>query len=176
MGGNGRSGKSEKNRTSWRHCHCSDLLIPSTDPFGRIESIHIAQIVYTGTPGSPLIRRRILVVDDDTDLRQMYQLALALAGFDVMGASNGIDALGIVEQHPPDLVILDLGLPLLDGFAVQQEIAAQAATRHIPIVVVTGLDVDASSLDVPRLLKKPVTPDEVVRIVWQCLGSSLSNA
>jgi DNA-binding response OmpR family regulator len=132
--------------------------------------------VLTAAPGRLLSRRRVLIVEDDASLRHMYQLALSLSGLDVMCAGDGLEALSIVEQHPPDLVVLDLGLPLLDGISVQQEIAAHAETCHVPIVVVTGCDIDPSSLDVPWLLRKPVTPDEVVRVVWECLGPSFSKA
>jgi CheY-like chemotaxis protein len=116
--------------------------------------------------------RRILVVEDDADLRQMYRLALSLVGYEVLGAGNGIEALTLLEQHPPDLVLLDLGLPALDGFAVQQEITARGGRPPVPIVVVTGLQVSPDSLPVPCVLRKPVTPDQIVWAVAQCLDGA----
>ena len=83
-------------------------------------------------------RQTILVVEDDEDLRRLFRTALMLAGFDVMEAGDGLEALLRIDQSPPDLVVLDLVLPRLSGIAVQQEIAAQAVTRDIPVVVITG--------------------------------------
>ena len=113
----------------------------------------------------------ILVVEDDDDLRRAFRLALTLSGFDVEEACDGHEALVRLELRPPDLVVLDLGLPAVSGEAVRQEIAAQAYTRDIPIVVVTGSSEDLSRLDVPCVLRKPVVPDEVVAAVRSCLRS-----
>jgi CheY-like chemotaxis protein len=120
--------------------------------------------------------KRILIVDDDADLRRMFRLALTVAGYDVEEAGDGLDALQLVENNPPDLVVLDLVLRSLDGFSVQQELAARAFTRHIPIVVVTGSTLDTTSLDVACVLRKPVMPDDLVRTVAQCLASGASTA
>jgi two-component system phosphate regulon response regulator PhoB len=116
-----------------------------------------------------MARKRILVVEDDADLRRMFKTALSLAGFDVDEASDGLDALRIVELRTPDLVVLDLMLHALDGISVQQELAARAVTAHIPIVIVTGSTIDTTALDVACVLQKPVMPDELVRTVRQCL-------
>jgi CheY-like chemotaxis protein len=120
--------------------------------------------------------KRILVVDDDADLRRMFRMALTVAGYDVEEAGDGLDALQLVENNPPDLVVLDLVLRSLDGFSVQQELAARAVTRHIPIVIVTGSALDTNALDVACVLRKPVMPDDLVRTVAQCLGSGAPTA
>ena len=106
----------------------------------------------------------------------MYRLALAMAGFDVDEAADGIDALRIIENRLPDLVILDLVLQVLDGLSVQQELAAGAHTAAIPIVVVTGSNIPTESLSVARVLKKPIMPDELIRTVRHCLDSGASIA
>jgi DNA-binding response OmpR family regulator len=116
-------------------------------------------------------RHRILIVEDDADLRLMYRTALAMAGFDVQEAGDGLDGLRIIDRDPPDAMILDLGLPRIDGAAVRSEIAAQAHTRHIPVIVVTGLPGDHTALNVPCVLRKPVSPDEVVNAVRDCLAA-----
>jgi CheY-like chemotaxis protein len=115
------------------------------------------------------IRQTILVVEDDADLRRMFRTALALAGYDVREASDGTHALRLIDEDPPDLVVLDLLLPFLGGLAVQQEIASHAHTQSIPIVVVTGSNMNLDMLDVPCVLRKPVSPDELVRVVQHCL-------
>ncbi len=115
---------------------------------------------------------RILVVEDDADLRRMFRTTLAMAGYDVEEAGDGIDALRVVENRTPDLIVLDLVLRVLDGVSVQQELAACTVTSQIPIVVVTGSTINTDELPVARVLHKPVNPDELVRTVKQCLASS----
>lgn len=116
-------------------------------------------------------RRTILVVEDDEDLRRLFRTALMLAGYDVVEAGDGLEALLRIDQAPPDLVVLDIVLPRLSGIAVQQEIAAQAVTREIPIVVITGSAMEADNLDVACFLRKPVSPEQVVDVVRRCLAS-----
>jgi len=115
--------------------------------------------------------KRILIVEDDADLRRMFRMALTIAGYDVEEAGDGIEALQLVENNPPDLVVLDLILRALDGFSVRQELAARASTRHIPIVVVTGSSLNTGGLDVACVMRKPVMADELVRTVVTCLAS-----
>jgi two-component system, OmpR family, alkaline phosphatase synthesis response regulator PhoP len=113
--------------------------------------------------------RHILIVEDDPDLRRLWRLALSLEGFDVTEASDGVDALRIIEENRPDLVVLDLGLPRLSGLSVRQEIAAHAVTSDLPIVVVTASDENLDHLAVPCVLRKPLTPDQLVYTVRLCL-------
>ena len=101
----------------------------------------------------------------------MYRSALGFAGFDVVEAYDGLAALHILDQRTADLVILDLMLPTLDGLTVQQEIAAHAHTRDIPIVIVTGSGVPLDHVNVSCVLRKPVSPDEVVAAVRRCLAA-----
>ncbi len=117
-------------------------------------------------------RTTILIVEDDLALRHMYRTALAFAGFDTAEFGNGLEALRHIDTDPPDAVVLDLGLPLIDGFTVQQDIAARALTRLIPIVVVTGSGNDLDWLEVASVLRKPVTPDELVDAVRKSLSSA----
>ena len=113
----------------------------------------------------------VLVVEDDPALRRMYRTALALAGFNVVEADDGLAALHFLEHRAPDLVVLDLMLPTMSGLVVQQEIAAHAHTRSIPIVIVTGSDLSLDHLDVPCVLRKPVSPESLVDAVRSCLAS-----
>jgi len=119
--------------------------------------------------------RIFLVVKDDAPLRAMYRTALRMAGFYVNEASNGLEALRALDSDPPDLVVLDLGLPIVSGYAVRTEIAAHSHTRNIPVVVVTGTEPDAP-LDVPCLLRKPVSPEALVAAVNKCLVEEKSAA
>ncbi len=117
----------------------------------------------------------LLIVEDDDDLRRMYRAALSLAGFEVIEAQDGLSALHILEQRTVNLVVLDLMLPTLDGLTVQQEIAAQASTRDVPIMIVTGSTLPLDDVKVPCILRKPVSPDELVLAVRQCLASGASS-
>jgi DNA-binding response OmpR family regulator len=117
-------------------------------------------------------RKAVLIVEDDIDLRLLYRTALSWNGFDVREAPDGIAALVEIEQHRPDLVVLDLGLPRLGGLSVQQELAAHVQTRRIPIVVVTGSTENLADIPVDCVLKKPATPERLVEVVQTCLASA----
>jgi DNA-binding response OmpR family regulator len=117
----------------------------------------------------------VLIVEDDPDVRRMYRAALSLAGFDIIEAHDGLAALHVLEQRSAHLVVLDLMLPTIDGLTVQQEIAAQAGTRDIPILIVTGSTLPLDDVKVPCILRKPVSPDELVSAVRRCLASGASS-
>jgi DNA-binding response OmpR family regulator len=119
--------------------------------------------------------RIILVVEDDASLRLLWRAALRFEGFDVIEAGDGIEALRAMEQRTPDLVILDLGLPRLGGVSVRQEIGAQAITRNIPVVIVTGSAENLEHLDVSCVLRKPVAIDELIRSVHTCMQSGAAG-
>jgi DNA-binding response OmpR family regulator len=121
-------------------------------------------------------RETVLIVEDDAAVRRMYRAALGFAGYDIIEAHDGPAALLVLEQRTADLVILDLILPTLNGLAVQQEIAAHASTRHIPIVIVTGSDMSLAGIDVPCILRKPISPEQLVATVRTCLKSGASGA
>jgi CheY-like chemotaxis protein len=114
-------------------------------------------------------RTTVLVVEDDDSLRHMYGTALGFAGFEVHEARDGFNALQRIDSDPPDAIVLDLGLPVVDGLVVQQDIAARASTRHIPIIVVTGSGQDLEWLDVQCVLRKPVSLDALVETVKKCV-------
>ena len=120
--------------------------------------------------------KRILIVEDDADLRRLFRMSLIVAGYDVEEASDGIEALQLVENRTPDLVVLDLVLRVLDGLSVQQELAARAVTQHIPVVIVTGSTLAPGGFNVARVLRKPVMPDELVRTVSMCLAAGAPEA
>jgi len=113
-----------------------------------------------------MTKRRILVIEDDPALAAMYQTALSFAGFDVAVSGDGLTALEDIDEEHPDLVILDLRLPQLDGSTILRELAATPDTRNIPIIVVTGGDAE----DLPAsssVLRKPVDPALLVAAVEQ---------
>ena len=111
-------------------------------------------------PPSP---SRILLVDDNLDAARSTELLLRQAGHDVIVAHDGAAAIEIALRHRPDVAILDVGLPQIDGYGVARELRRQTA---IPLVAVTGYAPEKStSLLFDAYLVKPVQPEELVSIL-----------
>ena len=117
-------------------------------------------------------RPSVLIVEDDPELRTLYRTTLALAGYTVVAAGDGVDALRHIENETPDVIVLDLGLPLLGGRDVHREIMSNAKTADIPIVVVTGDTNRLERSEFRCLLEKPFDLDELVAAVERCLRQS----
>ncbi len=107
----------------------------------------------------------MLVIEDETELRTMYRTALVLDGFEVVEAANGLDALRRLESNMIDLIVLDMGLPTLSGRSFLLELTVKADTRKIPVVIVTGSTKTFNSLNIARVLRKPVSGDQLVETV-----------
>lgn len=88
------------------------------------------------------VRPSLLVVDDDDDLRTLYAEALGGKGFDVWPAEDGRRAIEILAERTPSAVVLDMGMPHASGLAVLHEIRDNPKTKHLPVVVVTGVPID----------------------------------
>ena len=115
---------------------------------------------------------RILVVEDDTELANMYRAALRFAGFDVHTAHDGLAALHAMDSDRPDLVVLDLLLPTMQGEAVLEEIAALKGTARIPVIVVTGGDPSHAAAQAAAVLRKPCAPDLLITAIEDRLRAS----
>ena len=85
------------------------------------------------------MRKKILIVDDDPDQREMIHSSLKEAGFEISTATNGVEGLEKARSESPDLIILDVMMPKMDGFAVCVTLREDAATASIPILMLTGL-------------------------------------
>src|SRR5882762_8329636 len=110
---------------------------------------------------------RILIVDDERRNRQELEALLGPEGFELLIAASGDDALAIVAQHPPDLILLDVMMPGMDGYEVAGRIKSTLATKNIPIIMITALDDrDARMLGLSAgaedFLTKPVDRAELV--------------
>lgn len=119
---------------------------------------------------APFIKRRpsVLIVDDDRDVREMLTTALRMAGFDVWLAVDGITALQQVEHRAPDIVLLDLDLPVVNGIAVHQELVSHNDTRDLPVIILTGTDWH-SPFRTFATLRKPVDPGTLVSVLRRAL-------
>jgi DNA-binding response OmpR family regulator len=120
-------------------------------------------------------RPRVLIVEDDADLRRMFRQALVFGGFEVQEAGDGLQALRSLDADPPDVMVLDLALPLVSGYGVRQEVASQAHLRQIPVVVVTGQPGPHHGLDAACLLQKPVAPEKLIDVVRSCIASGSAS-
>ena len=121
-------------------------------------------------------KTRVLIVEDDETLRRLLSMSLQFAGFDVQEAADGLQALKLVDINPPDLIVLDLVLPGIDGLAVRAQLAGDAHTRTIPVVILTGSSLDLRNIDSACILRKPIHPHDVVRAVEKCLRVGSSTA
>jgi DNA-binding response OmpR family regulator len=109
----------------------------------------------------------VLVVDDDSDLRQLTARILVLNGYDVIEAGDGRIGLGCLAESIPDLVILDLHMPVMDGWAfrAEQQDLADRRLADIPILLLTGEEAAADHahlLHAAGLVQKPYDPEELL--------------
>jgi DNA-binding response OmpR family regulator len=109
------------------------------------------------TPGHPksigperkasAIGARVLIVDDAQDTREVYALFLRDEGFQVAVAEDGVTGLTFAQQHPLDIIILDLMMPRMDGFEVTRRLRADDRTRNIPIIIFSGFEKETDTAD-----------------------------
>ncbi|MGA3162996.1 MAG: response regulator [Verrucomicrobiota bacterium] len=130
------------------------------------------------------MRRKILVVEDDTDQLELIRVVLEKAGFAIGTAANGTDALVKTRSISPDLIILDLMLPGLNGFDICETLRKDPQTASLPIIMLTGLCSEFGRLaglesGASEFLTKPFKTDELVSKVDKLLrayGSSKAKA
>jgi CheY-like chemotaxis protein len=120
-------------------------------------------------------RRSVLLVEDDDELRLVFRTVLVIAGFDVREAVDGLDALLRVESELPDVIVLDLGMPRVNGKDVLTELSRHASTQNIPIVIVTGSREELDEVDRDCILRKPVMPELLVETVRRCVKTGGGN-
>jgi DNA-binding response OmpR family regulator len=117
---------------------------------------------------------RILVVDDDQDSRTLLELALSTSGYAVETAINGLDALRAARRARPHLILLDLAMPVMDGFAFRTEQLRDTTLRQIPVICVSGRH-DAlrasRGLHVAKCIPKPFDLDVVLASVRELVNS-----
>jgi len=124
--------------------------------------------------------RRILCIEDESEMIDLIRLILSRRGFEVKGAAGGRDGLRMVKEELPDLVLLDLMMPDMDGWEVYQQMKADESTRQIPVIVITA---KAQSIDkvlglhiakVDDYIAKPFSPQDLLKSVEKVLSKSLA--
>lgn len=119
----------------------------------------------------------ILVVEDYDDAREMYVEYLTFTGFNVESATNGLEAIDMTQRLKPDLVLMDLALPKLDGWEATRRLKSDPATAGIPVIALTGHALAghaerAREAGCDSFITKPCVPDELVAEISRVLGIS----
>ena len=117
-----------------------------------------------------MVRKKILVVEDDYEMVELLRFNLKKAGFSIGTASNGIDALKKARSVSPDLILLDLMLPEMDGFAVCETLRHDPATASVPIIMLTALSSEMARLNglasgADDYIAKPFSTRELIQRV-----------
>ena len=120
--------------------------------------------------------RRIMVVEDYDDTRMLLKQGLEMLGYSVLEASNGQEAVDIADRERPDLILMDLDLPILDGIAATQRIRQQEHMESVPIVAVTAYPLSYSRVKAfakgcNEYMPKPIDMSELARVVNRYLSS-----
>jgi CheY-like chemotaxis protein len=121
----------------------------------------------------PLDGTKVVVVEDDPDVAEMVAIVLRRHGAEVVTASAGGDALGILAEYTPDVLVCDIGLPDIDGYALLQrvrELEQASGRRAVPSIALTGFATEeerqrATSVGYRLHVSKPVEPDRLVRVI-----------
>jgi two-component system, OmpR family, response regulator VicR len=122
------------------------------------------------------INRKVVYIEDESEMIDLVRLILSRKGYEVIGANSGREGLDAIRQKLPDLVLLDLMMPDMDGWDVYQQMKSVEATREIPVIVITA---KAQSIDkvlglhiakVDDYISKPFSPQELVESVEKVIG------
>jgi DNA-binding response OmpR family regulator len=125
--------------------------------------------------------KRILIVDDEPEFSELVQYRLGATDYEYCIATNSTDALNEAWEQPPDLILLDLLLPDLDGLSVCEIFARHPATQHIPVIMITavGTEVTRFSAEVAgarHFFSKPVDFEKLRAAIRDLLGLNVSSA
>ncbi|MGB2868046.1 MAG: response regulator [Bacteroidota bacterium] len=122
-------------------------------------------------------RKKVLIVEDTDSVLMVMKRWVGNMGYDVITAEDGREALEKVRKDPPDMVLLDVMMPEMNGFAVCRELRSYDTMKKIPIVIVTALPASADSDEAKmsganEVVIKPVTQSDLTRRVRHYLGSA----
>ena len=118
--------------------------------------------------------KRILVVEDQPDNRQIIRDVLAPTDYEITEAENGVEALAAIAKQRPDLILMDIQLPIMDGYEATRRIKADPALRSIPIIAVTSLALDgeeqtARAAGCDDYVPEPYSPRQLLAKIQQCI-------
>jgi DNA-binding response OmpR family regulator len=127
-------------------------------------------------------KKRVVCVEDEPEIIDLIRLILGRKGFDLTGATGGLEGLEAIRRIKPDLVLLDLMMPDMDGWEVYQQMKADPELKNIPVIVVTA---KAQSIDkilglhiakVDDYVTKPFGPQELLQSVERVLSAKATTA
>ena len=123
----------------------------------------------------------VLLVDDYPDAREMYSEYLQYSGFDVIEAGNGIEALQQAIEREPDIILMDLSLPVMDGWEATRRLKADRRTARIPVVALTGhalagISEGARRAGCDAFVTKPCLPEDLVKEIRKVLEQPSSTS
>jgi two-component system, cell cycle response regulator DivK len=121
------------------------------------------------------VSKRILVVEDTEDNRQIIRDLLTSAGYEMIEAVTGEEGVAMAAQHRPDLILMDIQLPVLDGYEATRRIKAQPELKHIPIIAVTsyalsGDEAKTKAAGCDGYVAKPFSPRQLLAKVREFIG------
>jgi DNA-binding response OmpR family regulator len=120
-------------------------------------------------------KAKILVVDDEVNITQILEFSIGAEGFEVISAQNGEEAIEKARKEQPDLIILDIMMPKIDGYEACRILKANPLTRNIPVVLLTakGRDIDKRlgyEVGATDYIVKPFSPSKLVERIQQLLS------
>jgi CheY-like chemotaxis protein len=119
---------------------------------------------------------RVLVIDDDPDLGRVVRRVLELEGYDVVLSDDGLRGLAAAQRQRPDVIVLDLMMPVMDGYQVLEQLQNDPRTRDIPVVVLSAVALDETrerveAAGASAFLTKPFEPDQLSRALSSVIGT-----
>jgi chemosensory pili system protein ChpA (sensor histidine kinase/response regulator) len=134
-----------------------------------------------GTPSAPVRAPYVLVVDDSLTVRKITSRLLAREGYEAGTARDGVDALQLLADRVPDVILLDIEMPRMDGFEFANTVKTDPKLRDIPIIMITSRTAQkhrarAAEIGVEVYLGKPFQEDELLRQIRLALAGQFARA
>ena len=146
------------------------IFIPDVVNLGQVRIVQGPEVEMAE------INKKVVYIEDEPEMIDLVRLILSRKGYEVIGANSGREGLDAIRQKLPDLVLLDLMMPDMDGWDVYQQMKSVEATRDIPVIVITA---KAQSIDkvlglhiakVDDYISKPFSPQDLVESVEKVIG------
>ena len=120
------------------------------------------------------MKQTVLLVDDEDTIRIMLKMVLELSGFQVYEAADGLQAIEQVKTHHPDIMVLDVMMPRMDGITVCKKLRSQTETADFPIIMFSGKSQEEAvqeglAAGATHYLVKPAAPTEIISLIKKCL-------
>lgn len=120
-------------------------------------------------------KKTILIVDDEVEVLEVLSMRLSNVGYNVLKADNGVEAISITKEKMPDLIILDIMMPYMDGMVVSQRLKEDKNTKDIPIIFLTALQIKKEETGAHKsgeniIFSKPFDSKELLDTIKKIIG------